>query len=86
MARKSRRPDHEMEQGVAPAAGATYSPTDHPDEGMPRGEPPSRSVSHGHPIDQSEYRKLKEQAAKAGRPRAKEAQEDPSAPPCEEDG
>jgi hypothetical protein len=86
MARKASPPDHEAERGAAPAAGAPYNPTDRPDEDPSPGTPPSRSVSHSQPIDPSEYRKLKEQAAGGGRPRSGEAQEDDAASSCDEDG
>ncbi len=84
MPRKSRPSDHEVGRGIAPAAGASSSPTDPPAEGAPAADSPSRSVSHGAPIDPSAYRKLKEQAARGGRSRARTAQQDDSAPPCED--
>lgn len=77
MARKS-TPDHKKNQGTAPAAGASFDPKQGHEEGPPAAGAPSRSVPHGLPISESEYRKLKEEAAKTPGPRAKKAQEDSS--------
>lgn len=85
MPRKSSS-DHEKSHGAAPAAGAPFNPDEVGGESRPAPEPLPRSVTHGLPIGEAEYRELKERAA-GPRPRARKAREDTPPPtPCEDDG
>ena len=88
MARKPppRRDDHDHgpRPGEAPGPGRPFNPLDDPHDEPGAAAP--EAVSHGRPISEAEYKRLKQKAAEGGRPRAKSAQEDPSESPHDEDG
>jgi hypothetical protein len=71
-ASRKNKPDHEKSPGAAPAAGASFNPSEGSDKGPSEAGSAPRSVTHGLPIPESEYRKLKKVDDKAhltlGRP------------------
>jgi hypothetical protein len=82
---KKTTPDHEKSRGASPAAGASFNPRKGRDEATPEAGTAPRSVTHGVPIPESEYKKLKEEAGKTPRSRTKKAQVDPSTTASEDD-